>query len=483
MTVERDPLVSPGGSGLAPLDQLAPGTVLGGRWTYEVERPLGRGGYGAILLARCVDRKGVSADEPPERVALKVVRLPEIDDPRAALKRELSALLALRHDRIPRVYDWSAEPPLPFVAMHHFPAGSLADARPFLGRMEHDAAWKMLTDLLAAVNAAHRCSILHLDIKPGNVLLDGNGGYVLTDFGLSRGCLVSEDVVRHQTGTPGYQAPEQCNPFGLEVDTRSDLWGVGAAVWSMYTGVELSFPPHDLDADLEVGAGLPPVSRFRPDGDPELGATLAHLLRVDPEERPGGAAEALAAVRARLSGVPVGGETLARARRGDLGEEAVRRVVDGLVDPLWASICLRTDLARHFARYASGELLGSEGEESFHTHVLLRGSVEVERGGRVIAVETREGTFLGEISTLTGRRRTATMRARDEVWTCTFNAAELERFVTCNPAVGIRLIRSLAFRLQQETDCGRGTQPVRSGLTMPVMSAVRFVTPGVGEED
>ena len=482
MTDLQEPRVTPGGTRRGPLDLLDAGTILSGRWSYVVERPLGRGGFGVIVLARCTDRTGVSTDEPPAHVALKVVHVPEADDPRAILKRELSALLALRHDRIPRVYDWSAEPPYPFVAMHHFPGGSLQDAQAFLGPLDHDAAWKMLADLLAAVNAAHRCSLLHLDIKPANVLLDGNDGYVLTDFGLSRGCLVPDEVVRHQTGTPGYQAPEQCDPFGAEVDTRTDLWGVGATVWALYTGMELSFPSPDLVEDVEPGQGLPAASRFRPDTDLELEAVLASLLRADPEERPGGAAEVLAQVRGRLSGSRVRGSTLARVRRSNVTDEQVRQVIDGLVDPLWASICRRTRVSLHFAHYEDGDLLGREGEASFHTHVLLVGCVEVVRGGQIIAVESREGTFLGEISTLTGRARTASMRARGEVWTCTFNAAELERFVTCNPAVGIRLIRSLAFRLQQETDSAHGTQPVRTGLTMPVMSVVSLALPGEDDE-
>ncbi len=453
------------------------GMELSARWTYRVERQLGRGGFSAVVLARCLDRTGTDPDEPPEHVALKVIGVPDDEDPRSLLRQELSALLALRHDRIPRVWDWSVEPPLPFVAMQHFPAGSLEDVSSFVGRLDDEAAWQMLADLLSAVNAAHRASILHLDIKPGNVLLDGYGGYVLTDFGLSRGSLVSDEVVRHRTGTPGYQAPEQGDPFGVQVDTRSDLWGVGATVWALYTGVELSFPPPDLCEEEDEGAGLPPLSRFRPDHDPELETILASLLRRDPEERPGGAAEVLARVRARLAGTDAPGATLARASRGELSREEVDDVIDGLMDPLWASICRSTRLDLHFAHYGPDDLLGAEGEESYHTHVLLRGQVAVERGGRCIAVESREGTFLGEIATLTGSNRTASMRALGDVWTCTFNAAELERFVTCNPAVGIRLIRSLAHRLQQETDAARGTSPVRSGMTMPLMPVVTVPVP------
>ena len=66
---------------------------------------------------------------------------------------------------------------------------------------------------------------------------------------------------------------------------------------------------------------------------------------------------------------------------------------------------------------------------------------------RVVAVESREGTFLGAISTLTGVRRQATLRAKGSTWCCLFNEAELEQIVTCNPAIAVRMVRSMADRI------------------------------------
>jgi CRP-like cAMP-binding protein len=97
-------------------------------------------------------------------------------------------------------------------------------------------------------------------------------------------------------------------------------------------------------------------------------------------------------------------------------------------------------------RFQPGELLCREGEEAYRTYVILNGAVLVERDGRPIARESREGSFMGENATLTGRPRTATIRADSEVWALMFNAAELEQFVLANPAVGIRLIKTLALR-------------------------------------
>ena len=121
---------------------------------------------------------------PATLVALKVMARPDDPQARNSLKRELAALLAVRSDRIPKVYDWNLDGETCFAAMQYYPAGSLADTWPFLGRLA-EQAWRLLSDLMQALGAAHRASVLHLDVKPSNVLLDGNGGYVLTDFGVS----------------------------------------------------------------------------------------------------------------------------------------------------------------------------------------------------------------------------------------------------------------------------------------------------------
>jgi len=273
---------------------------------------------------------------------------------------------------------------------------------------------------------------------------------VLTGFGLSRGMRVSEDIVRHRTGAPGFQAPEQCDPFGVEVDTRTDLWGVGVTVWNMLVGASAWQTPGSVNGEDSHGLGLPRLSIFRPGCDPALEEIVMSLLHTDPNERPGGAAEVLARVRAQTGGGPGDGPPPGSPEHHAVSRAEAEEVIAGLVDPLWASLCQRTDLIRRFARYEDGELLGREGEDSHQTHLLLAGSVEVDRSGVLIDVESREGTFLGEIATLTGQRRTATMRARGTVWTCLLNAAELERFVSCNPAVAIRLVRSLAHRLEKE---------------------------------
>lgn len=431
-----------------------PGDELQGRYRYRVLRRLGRGGFGSVFLARCLD--GDDPDDeaaPPKLVALKVMARPDDPQARNSLKRELAALLAVRHDRIPKLYDWNIDTATAFAAIQYFPAGSLADAWPFLGRLSPEQTWRLLSDLMQALGAAHRASVLHLDVKPSNVLLDGNGGYVLTDFGVSHSSRMSKGLL-HQgqlsigLGTHGYRAPEQATAKVQNFDLRTDLWGVGATAWALFTGIDLN-KRQDVLRTREQGNifGLQAISDIALDCPPPLEEIVMGLLYIDPARRPGGTGEVLARIRAIASGFGLDTATIASARRLHVDPAEIAGLIDDLVDPLWASICRGPGFDRYFVKFEDGETIAGIADPARHTVLLLRGAISVEVDDREVAVESREGTFLGAISTLTGARRQATLRARGATWCCLFNEAELEQLVTCNPAVAVRMVRSMADRI------------------------------------
>jgi len=173
------------------------------------------------------------------------------------------------------------------------------------------------------------------------------------------------------------------------------------------------------------------------------------LLFIDPARRPGGAGEVLSRIQAIADGFGLDSQTVAAAHRDRAKPEEVHALVESLVDPLWSSICRSPAFQRYFVKFADGEEISRSGVQTHHTYLLLRGQVAVERGGEVVAVESKEGTFLCAVSTFTGVPRTVSLRARGEVWLCIFNEAELEQLVTCNPAVAVRMIRSLANRIAE----------------------------------
>jgi hypothetical protein len=438
----------------APLRDAPPalpayGTEVAGRFRYRLIKRLGKGAFGAVFFARCLDADE-RPDAPPEAVAVKILGHSGRSDGLHLLKRELSSLLALRDPCIPRLFDWNLDGEHPFVAMEHYRSGDLREVLARGAPVSEAMVWRLLHDLLSALVVAHRASILHLDVKPANVLLDGQGGFVLTDFGVSQAARIRHGTMPSSLGTPGYQAPEQRLERFDRYDVRTDLYGVGATAWALVTGIHLSSRLR-LVREAASGAtfGLPPVSQFRIYCSPALEDVIMSMLVIDQTKRPGSAAEVLAQVQALSCSAPGEGDPTGSTgpRRRAMDPIEVQRLLGALVDPLLAAIVQSHGLDRYFVAYEAGERLCEEGERSYHAFLLLRGRVRIEREGRVLNVEEREGAFLGEVATLTGHARTASMIAEGPVRACVFNAAELEEFVTSHPAIGVRLLRAMAERL------------------------------------
>lgn len=438
-----------GGEAAAP----APGRVLQGRFRYQLEQSLGNGGFGSVFVARCLDAQPGRQGTPPAEVAVKILGSAHHPNAKSFLKRELSALRAIEHDRIPDLYDWSLDGEEGFVVLEYFSSGSLADARGSIPRLDEHQTWQLLTDLLSALSAAHRASILHLDVKPSNVLLDGSGGYVLTDFGVSHASRMSKGLLDQGQiaiglGTHGYRAPEQDSARVHSFDLRTDLWGVGVTAWSMYTGIDLN-KRQDVLRTGQPGNiyGLPRLSDVHLHCPPPLEEIVMGLLTIQPSTRPGGAAEVLSKIRAIASGFGIPSRAVASAHRNESTPEEAEKVIAELADPLWASICRAPGFRRFLVKYEDGELIAGNGEQVHNALLLLRGSIAIERRGMRVDVEDREGALLGAIATLTDAPRSVTLRAKGQTWVCVFNEAELEQLLTSNPAVALRMIRTLANRI------------------------------------
>ena len=157
------------------------------------------------------------------------------------------------------------------------------------------------------------------------------------------------------------------------------------------------------------------------------------MLVIDQTKRPGSAAEMLSQVQA-LEGALEGGapaDGAVSARRRAMEPTEVAALLGSLVDPLLSAIVQKHGLDRYFVGFEDGERLCDAGEKSYHAFLLLRGRVRVERDGRVVGVEDREGSFLGEVATLTGLARTASMIADGPVRACAECGWVRARVFTC----------------------------------------------------
>ena len=421
----------------------AKGEVVAARYRYQLGEMLGQGSFGAVYVATPLD----APDTIPAHVAIKILSREFKDRHRRhALQRELSALLALQSERIPAVYDSTLDGDTPFVVMQYYRHGTL-EQQLIQGALLQIDAIRLLHDLLTAVSAAHRAGVLHLDIKPANVLLDGKGGYVLTDFGISQAPRTGRLLLLTGLGSEGWQAPEQEAGKGDSLDLRTDLYGVGATVWSALTGVDLASQPGRA-ARLRAGrspVGLPPLSTVLP-LSPALELIVMGLVMREPDARPGNPDEVLARVDDLLAGRKVQAPTLPGRL---LSGVELARVLTSLVDPLvLASMGKTTGEVRALT---PGEPLCRQGDHSFHAYVLLMGTLRVERDGKVLARESREGEILGELAALTGESRNASLIADGPVVVKVLDAAQLEALAASVPALAVRLLRSLATRYRRAT--------------------------------
>ena len=272
---------------------------------YRILRKIADGGMGTVYLAE--------QDQPRRQVALKVIRGGLAT---AGLLRrfELEAELlgTLDHPGIATIYEAGTERtplgPLPFFAMEY------VEGRPIDEHARHlDVREKLLlmAQLADAVQHAHRKGIVHRDLKPANVLVDASGQPKVLDFGVAR---LQEDEDRTLTaqgqivGTLPYMSPEQVRGDTAAIDTRTDVYALGAITYELFTGS----PPHDL-----TGQPLTTAARTILESDPKRLGTSDGRLRGDVEtivakalakepERRYPSAEALAAdIRRHLSDEPI----------------------------------------------------------------------------------------------------------------------------------------------------------------------------------
>jgi serine/threonine protein kinase/WD40 repeat protein len=279
---------------------------------FEIERELGRGGAGMVVLA--IDTK------LHRRVAIKIPHPQFIthDELRSRFIREAEASARLDHPHIVKVLEVGQEGPISFIVNEYCDGPSLAQwQRDHAGPIPAMVAATIVRDLAHAVHHAHLQAVLHRDIKPGNVLVFPSGTpnglpiVKLCDFGLAK--LLDEEMGQTKSGdligTPAYMAPEQVEGKLSEIDTRTDVYSLGALLFELLTGR----PPFEGETRaailLKVTHQEPPYIRtLRKDVPADLATIVAKCLSKSKDSRYASAFELATDLNRFLDGLP----TLAR---------------------------------------------------------------------------------------------------------------------------------------------------------------------------
>lgn len=278
-----------------PLPFPLPGDRLGGLdgRRYEILEQIGSGGMGQVF--RALDH------ELRRTVALKFLLYDlDLTQPQrlALLQEEGRAIARLDHENIVRIHDvtlWDtqAEGPegsvpvkLPFLVMEYL-EGETLHALLRRVKLGLPRALEILGDVAAGLAHAHARQLIHLDLKPGNVFICGNGRARLLDFGLAQ-LRAGPAPVRETSGsgTPPYMSPEQWNQ--AVPDARADVWATGLLLFEMLTG-EHPFARFSLQALRErviSAEPMPSLLERRPDLPEEVALLVASALSKDPARRP-----------------------------------------------------------------------------------------------------------------------------------------------------------------------------------------------------
>ncbi len=249
---------------------------------YEILEEIGRGGMGVIYRARQRHSRRI--------VALKRVLSyhAESRETLARFRREAEAASSLDHPNILPIYEvGETVEGIPYFSMKYAPGGSLAEIGAAL-RGDARQIVRLLAKVTRAVQSAHRNGILHRDLKPGNILLDGRGEPLVSDFGLAKWLDTSTDLTRTLTifGTPGYIAPEQAEGPAADLTPAADIYSLGAILFDLLAGRPPFIGEHALAVIRQAADKPAPKLRSLVQGaNRDLETICARCLERDPSGR------------------------------------------------------------------------------------------------------------------------------------------------------------------------------------------------------
>ncbi len=266
---------------------------------YTIAAHLGRGGMGTVYRAM---QLGLERE-----VALKVLSPQLVKDREFVdlFQREAQAAAALNHPNITQVYDVGRADDLYYYSMEFFPGGSLEARLEREGRLPVDTAVRIVLDAARGLQYAEKKGLVHRDIKPDNLMVDGEGKTKIADLGLATRRQGGKKGGR-VFGTPHFISPEQA--LGKEVDHRSDVYSLGATFYRLLTG-HTPFQGGDIKEILrkQVNEPCPSLKDEHPDVPESVERIVHRMMQKDPERRYGTADELIADLEAARSGSTSGG--------------------------------------------------------------------------------------------------------------------------------------------------------------------------------
>jgi serine/threonine-protein kinase len=337
------------------------GTIIRGR--YRILDRLGSGNMGSVYRAQDLSLQ--------EHVALKFITQEcSVDESCASrLVQEVRLARQVTHPNVCRVHDIGDHNGAPFISMEYVDGEDLSSLIRRIGRVHGDKAHEIGRQLCAGLQAAHEQGVLHCDLKPANVMLDGDGDVRIADFGIAAamGGEESEQV----RGTPAYMAPELFT--GAPASVATDLYSLGLVLYEVYTGEKL-FEATSMTELLDQHRTVKPRLRQRvEDLDPKIEMLIGSLLDRDPSHRPSSAMAVLAQIpggdplaAALASGETPSPELVAEAGGASPISRQAAWIMVAVTFAGWLLMCVLggdAKLVRRAGLQRSGQILAQNAED------------------------------------------------------------------------------------------------------------------------
>jgi tetratricopeptide (TPR) repeat protein/predicted Ser/Thr protein kinase len=244
---------------------------------YQVTDRLGHGGMGTVFLAR---------DPSLERfVAIKLMRQGfDTPDMRERFVREARAVAGLRHPCIVTLFEYGDHNGQPFIVMEYVTGKTLAALIAERTPMTLARQLQLIEDLCRGLEHAHRAGIIHRDVKPANIMVDGEGILKILDFGIAKQGHAGVTHITGLVGTPKYMAPEQIS--GKPVTRRSDIFSVGLVAYEILSLESAFSGSSDFAVMNAILTGeLTPLTVHVPHLEPRVVRIVEKALERDPDRR------------------------------------------------------------------------------------------------------------------------------------------------------------------------------------------------------
>jgi serine/threonine-protein kinase len=322
---------------------------------YEIKGVLGQGAMGLVY----------DGHDPKlnRRVAIKTILTRKLSPDAARMatirfQREVRAVARLNHGNVVQVYDFGSEGDLAYIVMEFIKGKELKDSFDGKKRFDLQTVFRLMTELLGALDFAHEAGIIHRDVKPANVLIDANGHAKLADFGVARFTEGDGDQEKTRAGTivgtPAYMSPEQIQ--GQPLDRRSDVFSAGILFYQLLTW-QKPFTGGQWELAKKIIEDDPPWPSALLEIPTDIDRIVARALAKQPERRYQTAKQFSEAIQRVAKGKPLEGheDVFAKpqaAAAKAIADEAEKEFWDGVKDSDDPD-----DLALYVEQFPQGEFV------------------------------------------------------------------------------------------------------------------------------